>query len=71
MTYNYDDLVRHVEETVSGIEKAAKDKDKGGVSNGTIRFTKLLGENPGVLPMEDLNKYTERFRMAMGQGVYK
>ncbi|MEX2017116.1 MAG: hypothetical protein WD876_01445 [Candidatus Pacearchaeota archaeon] len=70
MARNYNELLINVEKIISGIERAALEGDRGEVGNGTLAFTKILGENPGVLPMDDFNRYTERFRLATKQGVY-
>jgi len=67
----YEVLKEAVEQAVAGIEKAAQEGDKKGVSRGTLKFTKLLGSSPGILSLDELNRYSERFRVATDQEVYR
>ena len=70
MILDYKNLKIEIEEIVTGIEKAAIERDKKKFMLGTLRFTKILSQSPGVLPLEDLNMYTSRFREAKRMGGY-
>lgn len=59
------DLIRELDETLTGLEKAIKGRKKAEVHVHVKTFTKLLGDSPGVLSENDLTRYGQTFSLLM------
>ncbi len=63
-------LIEKLDETLVGLEKAVRQKNKSLVGTHVVEFSRIISESPGLLEERDLTTYGNRFQQIMKQGGY-